>query len=211
MVFHPVTEHDPIVLAKTVSSLDMLSDGRFIFGIGAGWNADEMENHGTAFKGRWKVLEERIEAMQACWTQDDSEYHGKFVDFDPIWSWPKPVQQPHPPIVMGAASPWGRERVARYCQGWAPLPAQMANIEDDLTDLNERPVKHGRKPGDIEVSFFWAPEDADELKRYAELGVHRAILGCPADSDDNTLRLLDKHAELAAAVNGAPLHTASAG
>ncbi len=195
-----ITERDPIVLAKEVATLDLISNGRFIFGIGAGWNAEEMENHGTAFKERWKVLEERIEAMKACWTQDDSEYHGKYVDFDPIWSWPKPVQKPHPPIVMGAASSWGRERVARYCDGWVPLPMQMKNIDSEMADLNARLAQHGRKPGDIEISFFWAPEDADELKHYQDLGVHRAILGCPADSRDATLALLDKHAALMAAV-----------
>ncbi len=195
-----ITERDPIVLAKEVATLDLISNGRFIFGIGAGWNAEEMENHGTAFKERWKVLEERIEAMKACWTQDDSEYHGKYVDFDPIWSWPKPVQKPHPPIVMGAASSWGRERVARYCDGWVPLPMQMKNIDSEMADLNARLAQHGRKPGDIEISFFWAPEDADELKHYQDLGVHRAILGCPADSRDATLTLLDKHAALMAAV-----------
>lgn len=195
-----ITERDPIVLAKEVATLDLISNGRFIFGIGAGWNAEEMENHGTAFKERWKVLEERIEAMKACWTQDDSEYHGKYVDFDPIWSWPKPVQKPHPPIVMGAASSWGRERVARYCDGWVPLPMQMKNIDSEMADLNARLAQHGRKPGDIEISFFWAPEDADELKHYRDLGVHRAILGCPANSRDATLALLDKHAALMAAV-----------
>ncbi|MGB1880014.1 MAG: LLM class F420-dependent oxidoreductase [Gammaproteobacteria bacterium] len=195
-----ITERDPIVLAKEVATLDLISNGRFIFGIGAGWNAEEMENHGTAFKERWKVLEERIEAMKACWTQDDSEYHGKYVDFDPIWSWPKPVQKPHPPIVMGAASSWGRERVTRYCDGWVPLPMQMKNIDSEMADLNARLAQHGRKAGDIEISFFWAPEDADELKHYRDLGVHRAILGCPADSRDATLALLDKHAALMAAV-----------
>lgn len=195
-----ITERDPIVLAKEVATLDLISNGRFIFGIGAGWNAEEMENHGTAFKERWKVLEERIEAMKACWTQDDSEYHGKYVDFDPIWSWPKPVQKPHPPIVMGAASSWGRERVARYCDGWVPLPMQMKNIDSEMADLNARLAQHGRKAGDIEISFFWAPEDADELKHYRDLGVHRAILGCPADSRNATLTLLDKHAALMAAV-----------
>ncbi|MGR8948950.1 MAG: LLM class F420-dependent oxidoreductase [Gammaproteobacteria bacterium] len=197
-----VTERDPIVLAKEVASLDLMSDGRFLFGIGAGWNAEEMENHGTAFKARWKVLEERIEAMKACWTQDDSEYHGKHANFDAIWSWPKPLQKPHPPIIMGAASPWGRERVARYCDGWVPLPAQMQNIEEDIKDLEERLKKHGRQLSDIEISFFWAPEDADELKRYSELGVERAILGCPAATDDETLKLLDQHAALMAKVNG---------
>jgi probable F420-dependent oxidoreductase len=195
-----ITERDPIVTAKMVASLDMLSNGRFLFGIGAGWNAEEMENHGTRFAERWKVLEERIEAMKACWTQENSEYHGTYVNFDPIWLWPKPVQKPHPPIIMGAASSWGRERVARYCDGWVPLPAQMKNIAAELTDLGERLERHGRKLADIEISFFWAPTDADELKRYRDLGVHRAILACPADSKDATLKLLDSHAALVRAV-----------
>lgn len=197
-----VTERDPIVTAKAVASLDMLSDGRFMFGIGAGWNAEEMENHGTQFEERWKVLEERIEAMKVCWTEENSEYHGKYVDFDPLWLWPKPVQKPHPPIIMGAASPWGRERVARYCDGWVPLPAQMQNIEQDIADLEQRLHKHGRKLTDIEISFFWAPEDADKLKRYRDLGIDRVILGCPADSDDGTYELLDRHALLKETVNG---------
>ena len=195
-----ITERDPIVTAKAVASLDMLSNGRFLFGIGAGWNAEEMENHGTAFVDRWKVLEERIEAMKACWMQDDSVYHGEHVNFDAIWSWPKPVQKPHPPIIMGAASAWGRERVARYCDGWVPLPAQMKNIAAELKDLEARLIVHGRKLKDIEISFFWAPENADELKRYRDLGVDRAIMACPAQSNDETLKLLDRHAALMAAV-----------
>jgi probable F420-dependent oxidoreductase len=195
-----ITERDPIVTAKEVASLDMLSNGRFLFGIGAGWNAEEMENHGTKFKERWKVLEERIDAMKACWMNDDSEYHGKYVDFGPIWSWPKPVQKPHPPIIMGAASPWGRERVAQFCDGWVTLPAQMKNIAEDIADLEQRLIKHGRKLSDIEISFFWAPNDADELKRYRDLGVNRAILACPAESKSDTLALLDEHAKLMQAV-----------
>ncbi|MBI2802018.1 MAG: LLM class F420-dependent oxidoreductase [Gammaproteobacteria bacterium] len=195
-----ITERDPIVTAKAVASLDFLSNGRFLFGIGAGWNAEEMENHGTAFADRWKVLEERIEAMKACWIEKDSAYHGKHVNFDPIWVWPKPVQKPHPPIIMGAASAWGRERVARYCDGWVPLPAQMKNIDVELADLEARLIRHGRKLADIEISFFWAPTDADTLKRYRDLGVNRAILACPAESKDATLKLLDSHAALMAAV-----------
>lgn len=197
-----ITERDPIVTAKAVASLDFLSNGRFLFGIGAGWNAEEMENHGTPFADRWKILEERIEAMKACWTQHDSAYHGKHVNFDPIWSWPKPVQKPHPPIIMGAASAWGRERVARYCDGWVPLPAQMKNITAELADLEARLIRHGRKLADIEISFFWAPNDVETLKRYRDLGVHRAILACPAESKDATLKLLDQHAALMAQVRG---------
>ncbi len=195
-----ITERDPIVTAKEVATLDLLSNGRFLFGIGAGWNAEEMENHGTRFEDRWKVLEERVDAMKACWTQDDSAFHGQHVNFDSIWSWPKPVQKPHPPIIMGAASSWGRERVARFCDGWVPLPAQMKNIAAELSDLESRLIRHGRKLSDIEISFFWAPEDADVLKRYRDLGVHRAIMACPADSKDATLKLLDRHAALMVAV-----------
>ena len=181
---------------KSGSVARFLSNGRFLFGMGAGWNAEEMENRGTAFADRWKVLEERIEAMKACWTQDDSVYHGKHVDFDAIWSWPKPVQRPHPPIIVGAASSWGRERVAPYCDGWVPLPAQMKNIAAELADLETRLIRHGRQLSDIEISFFGAPTDADELKRYRALGVHRAIMACPADSKDATFKLLDSHAAL---------------
>ncbi len=195
-----VPERHPLHLAKEIASLDAYSQGRFHFGIGAGWNKEECELFGGDFEHRWTQVREAIAAMKACWTQDDSEYHGKYVDFDPIWSWPKPVQKPHPPIVMGAASSWGRERVARYCDGWVPLPMQMKNIDSEMADLNARLAQHGRQPGDIEISFFWAPEDADELKHYRDLGVHRAILGCPADSRDATLTLLDKHAALMAAV-----------
>jgi probable F420-dependent oxidoreductase len=113
-----VVERDPITLAKEVASLDHLSGGRVIFGIGGGWNAEEMENHGTAFRTRWKLLRERIEAMKAIWSQDEASYEGEFVRFEKIWSWPKPVQKPHPPILFGGHGPKALERVVRYCDGW---------------------------------------------------------------------------------------------
>jgi len=109
-----VIQHDPIVLAKKIATIDQLSGGRFIFGIGGGWNAEEMRNHGTDFKQRWRVLRERIEAMKKIWTEEKAEYHGKFVDFDPIFSWPKPLQKPHPPILIGGAAPWAIHRAVRY-------------------------------------------------------------------------------------------------
>ena len=191
-------ERDPIVLAKIVASLDVLSRGRLMLGIGAGWNAEEMENHGTAFDTRWKVLEERLEAMKEIWTKDAAEYHGKFVNFDPIWSEPKPLQKPYPPIIMGASTPYGRERVAKYCDGWVPLDMMIEDLPAALADLHARVKKHGRKPEDIEVSLFWATDDVDKLKRYRDLGVHRAIMGIPAMSEADTLRLLDRYAELPA-------------
>jgi probable F420-dependent oxidoreductase len=191
-----VTERDPIVTAKAVATLDYISRGRLIFGIGAGWNAEEMENHGTPFNERWKVLEERVAAMKAIWTQENAEYHGTYVDFDPLWSHPKPVQKPYPPIVMGAATPWGRERVARYCDGWVPVDFALEDLPAAIADLHARVRKHGRRPEDIEISMFWAPEDPDKLRHYRDLGVHRAIMGVPALSEAETLKLLDKHAAL---------------
>ena len=112
-----LVERDPITTAKEVASLDALSNGRVMFGIGGGWNAEEMENHGTNFKTRWKLLRERVEAMKKVWTDDEAEYHGEFVNFDPIWSWPKPVQKPHPPIFLGGHGPKALQRVVDYCDG----------------------------------------------------------------------------------------------
>src|SRR6266542_2814298 len=115
-----VIERDPIVLTKEVASLDYLSNGRAILGIGAGWNVEEMANHGTEFKSRWQVLRERIEAMKAMWQNEQAEYHGRFVSFDPVFSFPKPVQTPHPPVLLGGHGPKALERVVRYCDGWMP-------------------------------------------------------------------------------------------
>src|SRR5215831_4497174 len=115
-----VIERDPIVLAKSVASVDQLSNGRLLFGIGGGWNAEEMEHHGTPFQRRWKVLRERIEAMKEIWTQETAEYHGEFVNFDPLWSYPKPLQQPHPPILLGTLFFFQAEDGIRDCDGWIP-------------------------------------------------------------------------------------------
>ena len=112
-----VVEHDPIVLAKTIASLDLLSNGRFLFGIGAGWNAEEMEHHGTVFKTRFRLLRERILAMREIWTKEAAEFHGEFVNFDPIWSYPKPVQKPHPPVLLGGESGHTLQRIVDFCDG----------------------------------------------------------------------------------------------
>ena len=195
-----VIEHDPIVLAKQIASLDVLSNGRFLFGIGGGWNAEEMENHGTPFGRRWKVLRERIEAMQRIWTEDAPEYHGEFVDFDPIWCWPKPVQQPHPPILLGSNSARAPQRVVRYCDGWMPHalpPAQMATALDSLRRCAQ---EADRDPDSFSVSVFWPPPKPDALQEYASLGIERAILPVPAGNRDDTLRRLDRLAGLQQAV-----------
>jgi probable F420-dependent oxidoreductase len=127
-----LVQRDPITTAKEVASLDFLSNGRFLFGIGAGWNAEEMENHGTAFKIRWKLLRERVEAMKKIWSEDAAEYHGRYVSFDPVWSWPKPVQRPHPPILLGGHSPQVLQRVVDYCDGWMPIEVRAANVIQDI-------------------------------------------------------------------------------
>ena len=129
-----VVERDPIVLAKEVATLDQISNGRVLLGIGGGWNREEMSNHGTDPTHRWKLMRERIEAMKAIWTQDEAEYHGEFVDFDPIWSWPKPVQRPHPPIILGNAGAGAVRRVVRYADEWMPIGGRV-NMSERLDDL----------------------------------------------------------------------------
>src|SRR5436190_900736 len=125
-----IIQRDPITTAKEVASLDRLSGGRFLFGVGAGWNREEMQNHGTDPDRRFGVMRERIEAMKAIWTQDEPEYHGKHVDFDPLWSWPKPLQQPHPPVWVGGSSPKVIDRVVRFGDGWMPNRVPLDELPD---------------------------------------------------------------------------------
>ena len=189
-----VIERDPITLAKEVASLDLLSNGRFLFGIGGGWNAEEMENHGTSFKKRWKVLREKIEAMKEIWTKENAEYHGEFINFDPIWCHPKPVQKPHPPILLGVHSGNGLNRVVNYCDGWIPVGAAMPDFRASLQDLRARAEKAGRKPQELAVSIFMGPDKDDALRQYQELGVERVVFGVPSEGKDKVLPMLDKYA-----------------
>jgi probable F420-dependent oxidoreductase len=189
-----VIEHDPIKLAKEVASLDMLSNGRLLFGTGGGWNAEEMENHGTPFKKRWKVLREKIEAMKEIWTKENAEYHGEFVNFDPIWCHPKPVQKPHPPILLGVHSGNGLNRVVNYCDGWIPVGAAMQDFRSSLQDLRARAEKAGRNPKELAVSIFMGPDKEDALRQYQELGVERVVFGVPSEGKDKVLPMLDKYA-----------------
>ena len=191
-----VIEHDPIKLAKEVASLDMLSHGRLLFGIGGGWNAEEMENHGTPFKKRWKVLREKIEALKEIWTQDAAEYHGEFVNFDPLWCHPKPVQKPYPPILLGVHSGKGLTRVANYCDGWIPVGAAVQDLRTSLQDLRSRAEKAGRNPNELVVSIFLGPDKDEALRQYQELGVERVVFGVPAEGRDKVLPMLDKYARV---------------
>jgi probable F420-dependent oxidoreductase len=176
-----VVEHDPIDLAKQVASIDHLSGGRFIFGVGGGWNREEMANHGTAFATRWKLMRERIEAMKAIWTQDEAEYRGEFVSFDPILAWPKPVQKPHPPIYLGGNGENTLKRVVRYADGWMP------NRGDFLARIPElQRLAAEAERGQIPISAYGQPTP-EQIERFIEAGVDRAIYYVPSDDRDAAL------------------------
>jgi len=188
-----IIERDPIVTAKEVASLDLLSGGRLIFGVGAGWNREEMRNHGTDPDTRFGLMRERIEAMKAIWTQDEPEYHGKHVDFDPIWSWPKPVQKPHPPILVGGTAPKALDRVLGYGDIWMPNRiAEPDWLKCRIAELRERAGRH------FQVTYFGATATDEFVSAIAEAGVDRALLQLPDAGADEVLPLVEQYAELAA-------------
>jgi probable F420-dependent oxidoreductase len=191
-----VIERDPIVTAKEVASLDFQSNGRFLFGIGRGWNAEEMENHGTAFKTRSRLMRERVLAMKEIWTNDQASFHGELVSFDGIWSWPKPAQKPHPPVLLGGEGPLTYQRVVDYCDGWYPRGRNPEAVFSGLTEIGQRAAKAGRDMKTISVSVFGAGTDPAILDRYREAGVTRAILRLPPEGRDTVLPLLDQWAKL---------------
>ncbi len=185
-----VIEHDPITLAKQVASVDHVSGGRVLFGIGAGWNAEEMENHGTDFKRRWKVLRERVEAMKEIWANDEASYHGEFVNFDAIWSWPKPAQRPGPPVLMGGNGARTLERVVRYGDEWMPLGRGPESFADRIKELNDLAAAAGRAP--IPVSVFGVQARAERVEQFMEDGVSRVIFLLASAGADEVLSKLDK-------------------
>ena len=191
-----VIERDPITTAKEVATLDRLSNGRFLFGIGGGWNAEEMENHGTPFKTRWKILRERVLAMKTIWTQKEPEFHGEYVRFDKIWADPKPVQQPHPPIIMGGDGATTFDRVVEFCDGWMPIMRPNQNPVEKIPVLRERLQKAGRDPKTVPVGIFFAPPKKDSLDALRAAGVSRAIFGLPSEPRDAVLPRLDMLAGL---------------
>jgi len=188
-----IIERDPITTAKEVASLDMLSGGRFLFGIGGGWNAEEMENHGTVYKTRWRLLRERVLAMKEIWTKDEAEFHGEFVNFDKVWSYPKPVQKPHPPVLMGGDGATTFDRVVEFCDGWMPIGYRMRNLPERIAALNQRAEAAGRDPKSISITIFGANPEEKTLDGFREAGVERAIFMLPPADRDNVLPLLDKY------------------
>jgi probable F420-dependent oxidoreductase len=191
-----VIERDTIITAKEVASLDDLSGGRFEFGIGGGWNVEEMENHGTQHKTRFKKLREQVLAMKEIWTKDEAQFHGEFVNFDPIWSWPKPAQKPNPPVLLGGESGYTLQRVVDFCEGWFPRGRSPEAVLTGMKDLRARAAKAGRDMKTISVSVFGAKPDEADLGRYAEAGVTRSILRLPPDGRDVVLPLLDQWSKL---------------
>ncbi len=189
-------ERDTIITAKEVASLDFLSGGRFIFGIGGGWNVEEMANHGTEFRTRWKKLREQVAALKKIWSEDAPEFHGEFVNFDPIWSYPKPLQKPHPPILLGGHSRQVLERVVEYCDGWLPLGARGEAIIPHIARLRQLAEERGRDPKSVSVSVYWAPADRAIIEKYRDAGVERVIFGLPSAERDTVLPLLDRYTEL---------------
>jgi probable F420-dependent oxidoreductase len=183
-------ERDPIHTAKEAASVDHISNGRFIFGIGGGWNREEMEDHGTAFSTRWKLLREKVEAIKAIWTDDVAEYHGEMVDFGPMWEYPKPVQKPHPPIVLGGSGPKILARVVRYADGWMPNRGQVI---ERIPELQELAKAAGRDR--IPVTYY-PKATAEEIERLVGAGVDRLIWYVPPDGRDVALKKLDELGEM---------------
>jgi probable F420-dependent oxidoreductase len=193
-----VQQRDPIQTAKLVASIDQVSGGRFLFGVGGGWNAEEMADHGTEFKTRFKLMRERIEAMKEIWTQPKAEYHGEMVDFPEMMAWPKPVQKPHPPILVGGAFPHAARRAVRYGDGWAPITGRgpEGDVKQILPRFRQMLSEAGRDPESVPVTLFGASEDVDGLARYRDLGIARMVVMLPSGNRDQILPILDRWAAL---------------
>ncbi len=190
-----VAQRDPIWLAKEVATVDRISQGRFLFGIGYGWNKEELADHGVRYGDRRDVLRERVLACQQLWTQDEAAFQGEHVRFEPSWSWPKPVQQPHPPVILGgAAGPKTFAHIAEFCDGWMPIAGRHPLI-DQLDDLRAACEAVGRDPETVELGQFATPARPEALEELAAAGVSRAVFGLPPAGADTVLPLLDRYAD----------------
>ncbi|MGK0258953.1 MAG: putative F420-dependent oxidoreductase [Candidatus Azotimanducaceae bacterium] len=187
-------QHHPLTLAKRVASLDAISGGRFLFGVGAGWLGEEMENHGFRFEDRWAILREHVLAMQACWTQKDAEFHGKYVNFDAVWVEPKPVSSPHPPVYIGATSTWAMQRIAEYAQGWYPV--HVPEFDERLVQLREECAKRGRDISEIDITLLTQPESQDQIAELEAKGVNRIVMGLPTGDANESLKVMDGYQQV---------------
>ena len=194
-----VPQHEPIATAKAIASLDQLSGGRFVFGIGAGWNVDEMENHGATYKTRFAIMREHVLAMKEIWTKEEAAYHGKHVNFDPIWSWPKPARKAGPPVILGGETDYTLQRVVEYCDGWFPRPRQGFTGASAVERLKKMAESKGRNFKDFSITVFGAPPDTSVIDEYTKAGIEYALLAVPDLGRDEILKHLDKVAPVAKA------------
>jgi len=196
-----VVERDPIATAKAAASVDHLSGGRFLFGVGAGWNEEEMRNHGTDPRRRFGLMRERVEAIKAIWTQEEAYYHGRYVDFDPIWMWPKPVQDPHPPVLVGGNGRTVGDRVLAYGDEWMP---NRVGDDEKVAARIEKLIRRGREEAgrDIGVTLSVAPIDPGEIERYERAGVHRCVWYLPPGDRDAVERAIERYAQVVQAYAG---------
>ena len=192
-----IPQRDPIVTAKSVASLDRLSGGRFIFAIGGGWNVEEMQNHGARYETRFKLLRERVLAMKELWTKEQAEFHGQFVNFDPVWLYPKPRQTPHPPVLLGGETDHTLARVVEFCDGWFPRARGGFEPASAAARLRQAAMAAGRDPQTLSITVFGAPAVRDALAPYRDAGIARVLLEVPDSSRDEVLRILDRNAPLA--------------
>lgn len=190
-----VAQRDPIVLAKEVASLDLVSGGRFVLGIGTGWNEDEAEDHGIPFKRRRSVVRERVLAMRELWEEEVGSFEGEFVRLSPSWAWPKPVQRPHAPIFWGGAgSPKLFEHIAEYADGWMPLGA--SGIAAQLPALREAFERAGRKASEARVILYGVKPEKGRLEYFASMGAEEVVFFLPSATEDRVLPVLDEIAKV---------------
>ena len=191
-----VIQRDPIQLAKEVATLDQLSNGRVILGVGAGWNAEEMADHGTVFESRFRLMAERIAAMKTIWTETKPEFHGEFVDFDAMMTWPKPVQKPHPPIIVGGGFPYGAKRAIEYGDGWMPIGGRGWDPLETMQRFRQMAADADRDPDSLSVTIFGYDDETGTIQNYHDAGVSRTVFIIPPSNRDETLPLLDQYAAL---------------
>lgn len=187
-------EHQAITLAKTVATLDHVSNGRVVLGLGAGWNREEMENHGTVYAQRFRKLEEQMRALREIWTQEEASFDGEFERFEKVWSWPKPVQSPHPPMVLGGETDHTLRRIVRVADGWLPRAMRPEIVHDGMVKLRQFAQEAGRDPDSISVSAFAPPPREEVVEGFRDTGVERVILMVPPRDADDTLRRMDRYA-----------------
>lgn len=187
-------EHQVLTLAKTVATLDHISNGRVLLGLGAGWNREEMENHGTNYKSRFRKLEEQMIALREIWTNDEATFHGEFEHFDSVWSWPKPVQKPHPPMILGGETDHTLRRIVKYADGWLPRAMKPDLVLEGIQKLEAFAQEAGRNMDSISISVFAPPPKDEVVNRFRDTPVERVILMVPPQDEAETLSRLDRYA-----------------